>query len=242
MPAERTVRHERSGAVGLVTLDRPAVLNAYSVQMRDELHELLGGLARDADLRVVVFRGAGRAFCAGADLGEFGTAPSPFEARRIRFERDVWAALRGLPVPTIAALHGHAIGSGLELALHCNLRVATRSASLWMPEARVGVLPAAGGTQTIPRLSPHAARILLLGEPIDGATALEHGLVDVVVDDDELEARSLALAGQIARTPRATLVGLVRLLRLQDNLSVGDAIAVERRLALRRSATRGRRR
>jgi enoyl-CoA hydratase/carnithine racemase len=223
-----TIRFERDATVGTITLDRPAVLNAYSVRMRDELHELLGGIARDDELRVLVVRGAGRAFCAGADLSEFGTAPSPFEARRIRFERDVWAALRGLPIPTVAALHGHTIGSGLELALHCNLRLADPSARLWMPEAAVGVVPAAGGTQTLPRTTPQAARMLLLGEPLDAEAAHRTGLVDRLVGAGELESATAELATRIAAVPRPTLLRLVRLLRLGDNLSLADAIAAER--------------
>jgi enoyl-CoA hydratase/carnithine racemase len=228
MSGYETIRFERDATVGAITLDRPEVLNAYSVRMRDELHELLGGIARDDELRVLVIRGAGRAFCAGADLSEFGTAPSPFEARRIRFERDVWKALRMLPMPTVAALHGHAIGSGLELALHCNLRLADRTARLWMPEAQVGVMPAAGGTQTLPRATPRAARMLLLGEPLDAAAAHRCGLLDRLVEEGELAGATDALARQIAAVPRPTLLGLVRLLRLQDNLGLADAIAVER--------------
>jgi enoyl-CoA hydratase/carnithine racemase len=108
-----TVVYEKRDSVAWLTLNRPAVLNAYNLQMRDELFELLAAVRDDDEVRVCVLRGAGRAFCAGADLTEFGTAPSPTAARRIRFARDVWALLGELPVPTIAVLHGFAFGSGL---------------------------------------------------------------------------------------------------------------------------------
>lgn len=230
-----TLLYDRSDdGVATITLNRPQALNAYSVQMRDDLHELLTNLAADDELRVVVFRGAGdRAFCAGADLTEFGTAPSPFAARRIRFARDVWAAVRGIPVPTIAALHGHAIGSGLELALHCNLRIAAASTRLLMPEAALGLLPAAGGTQTLPRIAgTHiAARLLLLGEPMQAQQAAAAGIVDEVVPDDALAETATARARQLAQLPRARLTTLVRLLRLRDERSTADAIRAERTLA-----------
>src|SRR5437899_204426 len=119
-----TILYEKEDDVAWVTLNRPHVLNAYSVQMRDDLAEVLGAVRDDQEIRALVLRGAGGAFCAGADLTEFGTAPSPTAARRIRFARDVWALLGNLEIPTIAALHGFVFGSGLEMALFCDLRIA----------------------------------------------------------------------------------------------------------------------
>lgn len=227
-----TVHYERrDDAVGVLTLDRPEALNAYSVRMRDELWELLTNLRLDDDLRVLVIRGAGRAFCAGADLSEFGTASSPFAARRVRFERDVWKALREFPVPTVAVLHGHVIGSGLELALHCTVRLARPSARLAMPEAALGLIPAAGGTQTLPRVAgpSRAARMIALGEPVAAGEALTLGLVDRLLsaDDAEAEDQLWRLTGELAAAPRARLHTLMRLLRLQDGLAHTDAIRHE---------------
>src|SRR4051794_28946603 len=119
-----TVRYAKRDGVAWVTLHRPGALNAYNVRMRDELYQVFGAVRDDRDVRALVLRGAGRAFCAGADLSEFGTAPSPTIARRIRFARDVWVVLAGLEIPTVAALHGYAFGSGLEMALYCDLRLA----------------------------------------------------------------------------------------------------------------------
>jgi enoyl-CoA hydratase/carnithine racemase len=226
-----TVRYElRHDAVGVVTLHRPDVLNAYSLRMRDELWELLTNLRLDDELRVLVIRGAGRAFCAGADLSEFGTAPSPLAARRIRFDRDVWKALREFPVPTVAVLHGHVIGSGLELALHCALRFARPSARLAMPEAALGLIPAAGGTQTLPRVAgpSHAVRMIALGEPVDAGAALALGLVDRVLSGDDADEDELwRLVRELAGAPRGRLHALMRLLRLQDGLGLRDAIGHE---------------
>ena len=110
--------YEKMDKVGYVTLNRPEALNAYNIQMRDELYEVLGAVRDDDDVRAVVFRGAGeKAFCAGADLSEFLTAPSPVIARQVRWERDVWGLFLSIPLPMIAALHGYVLGSGIEIAL-----------------------------------------------------------------------------------------------------------------------------
>lgn len=233
MSPHETIRFSIDGSVATIVLHRPDVHNAYSTRMRDELYEVFGHCAVDPELHAVVLRGAGRSFCAGADLDEFGTAPSAFEARRIRFARDVWGALRSIPVPVVAALHGHVIGSGLEMALLSTWRVAAESTRLSMPEAMLGLLPAACGTQMIPRLAgrQRAAEILLLGRRLAAADAAAAGLVDEVVGDDALDARVTAVARMLSERPRPWLVALVRLLRLQDELALRDAIRVERLLA-----------
>lgn len=228
-----TVDYEVDEAgVGWVTLDRPEVLNAYSIRMRDELFDLLGNIALDSSLRIVVFRGAGSSFCAGADLSEFGTAPSAFAARRIRFARDVWKAVRALPVPSLAVLHGHVIGSGLELALHCDLRLAAMSARLRMPEAMIGLLPAAGGTQLLPRIcgGQSARRLLLLGEAIDGRAAYEAGIVDRVASDDALAGEAASIIETLVSMPQEHVSSVLRLVRLGADRTPAAAVRAERLL------------
>jgi len=227
-----TIRFDVADGVATVELHRPEVHNAYSTRMRDELHEVFTYCAADEELKVVLVRGAGRSFCAGADLDEFGTAPSAFAARRIRFARDVWGALRSIPVPVVAVLHGHAIGSGLELALLATLRIAGTSTRLRMPEAQLGLLPAACGTQTLPRLAGrrHAGELLLLGRPLSATAAHAAGLVDVLVEDAELEAAARRVVAGLAAHPRDQLTRLVGLLKLQDELGARDAERAERAL------------
>lgn len=184
MSAFGTIQFEKTGAVAMITLNRPEVINAYSLEMRDELWEVLGACEDDPDVRAVVLQGAGqRGFCAGADLNEFGTAPSPSAARRVRWQRDVFGRLYALPKPVVAALHGHVIGSGVELALLCDLRVARTDAVFSMPETRFGLIPAAGGTQTVPRMLGESRGLgwLLTGRPIDAQEAARIGLVQRVV-------------------------------------------------------------
>ncbi|MDP6101374.1 MAG: enoyl-CoA hydratase/isomerase family protein, partial [Dehalococcoidia bacterium] len=146
-----TLLYLKEGGIAWVVLNRPKAFNAYNVRMRDELYQVLYAIRDDPDVGVVVFRGEGRAFCAGADLTEFLTAPAPTTARRARWERDVWGLLLGLPQPLIAALHGYVLGSGMEIALCCDLRLAAQGTRLGLPEVGLGIIPAAGGTQTLPR-------------------------------------------------------------------------------------------
>ena len=120
---------EREGGVVRITLNRPERLNAIHLEMRDQLWAQLGLLRDDPTVRAAIVRGAGdRAFCAGADITEFGSAPSYVEARDARVRRDLWGLLARLDVPLIAAIHGYAYGAGLELALCCDLRVASEDA------------------------------------------------------------------------------------------------------------------
>src|ERR1041385_4579032 len=135
-----TIDYAIGDGVAWVTLNRPEVLNAYNVRMRDELYEVLTAVRDDDDVRALVLNGAGRAFCAGADLTEFGSAPSPTEARRIRFARDVWRQLYELPAPTVASIHGYCFGSGLEMSLFCDIRVAAASTQFAMPEVGLGLM------------------------------------------------------------------------------------------------------
>ena len=158
-----TLLYEKQGGRAYVTLNRPQVLNIYNLQMRDELCQLLSAIRDDPEVLVVVFRGAGeRAFCAGADLSEFLTAPSPVIARQVRFERDVWGLFLSLPQPLIAALHGYVLGSGIEIALCCDLRIASEDVRFGLPEPSLGIIPAAGGTQTLPRTIGRAKSLEML--------------------------------------------------------------------------------
>ena len=228
-----TVLFEVEEQVAWVTLNRPEVLNAYSVQMRDDLAEVFSAVRDDDEIRVLVLRGAGRAFCAGADLTEFGTAPSPTAARRIRFARDVWSLLSGLEIPTIAALHGHVIGSGLEMALFCDLRIAAAGTQFGMPEVQRGLIPAAGGTQTLPRVvgQGRALDLLLTGRRFDAFAALRIGLVSEVVPGDNLGSRAAALAQQLSGLPANAVQAVRRAVREGADLPLEAGLRLEARLA-----------
>jgi enoyl-CoA hydratase/carnithine racemase len=176
--------------VATITLNRPDRLNAINMAMRDLLWDYLRAIDQIEEARVVVFRGEGRAFSAGADISEFGTAPSVMESRRARHDRDLWWALLNHRCVTIARMHGFCFGAGLELPLCCDLRIASHDATFALPEVTLGYIPSAGATQTLPRLIPPgaAAGMILSGEPIGSGQALQWGLIDESHPADALDA------------------------------------------------------
>ncbi len=196
--------------VAWLTLNRPRVLNAMNLAMRDEMWLAMAAVRDDPEIRVAVFRGAGeRAFSAGADISEFGTAPSYVDARRARQERDVWGAMLACSKPLVAAIHGFAFGAGCELSLLCDIRVASDDATFALPEVTLGYIPSAGGTQTLPRTVPPgiAREMILSGQPIDAATALRAGLVQRVVPRARLEGEVASAAARLSAQPQAALRG-----------------------------------
>ncbi|MCI0855580.1 MAG: enoyl-CoA hydratase/isomerase family protein [Chloroflexi bacterium] len=230
-----TIIYEKTDGIARLTLNRPAVLNALNLEMRDELWDALGAFRDDPDARVLILRGAGKAFSAGADISDFGTAPSLTEARRARRERDVWDLLLHLPKPTIAAVHGYALGAGCEMALLCDLRIAADDANFGLPEVSLGYIPSAGGTQTLPRTIPPGAamQMILSGDPIDAEEAYRLRLVHRVVPRDELDAAASDWARTLAeRDPRALAYAKDAVVRGLD-LSLADGLALESALGKR---------
>lgn len=200
--------YEKIDGIAYITLNRPGVLNAINVQMRDDLYQVFFAIRDDPEVVVGIVRGAGeRAFSAGADLSEFGTAPSPTIARQVRWERDLWGLILGLKTPLIAAIQGYALGAGLELALCCDIRVASPDAQFGLPEVALGMIPAAGGTQTLPRTIPRgmALGMMLTAERIGVQEALRVGLIQEVVPKEELITRVEELAKKVASYGALTL-------------------------------------
>jgi enoyl-CoA hydratase len=230
----QTVIFEKREGIAWLTLNRPHVLNAMNMQMRDELWTVMEAVRDDPDTRVLIVKGAGeRAFSAGADVSEFGTAPSYVEARRARRERDLWQLMLDLDKPLIAAIHGYALGAGCEMSMCCDLRVASDDARLGLPEVKLGYIPSAGGTQLLPRtISPGVAmEMVLTGDDIDAATALGLGLVHRVVDRGRLYAEAEAWArGLMTRSPAVLRYAKEAVTRGLE-VSLEEGLAMERRLA-----------
>lgn len=234
MAGFETIIYEKDQlGVARLTLNRPDALNAVNLQMRDELWSAFEAFRDDPGARVLVLRGAGRAFSAGADISEFGTAPSYVEARRARQERDLWDLLLHLPKPVIAALHGYALGAGLEMALLCDLRVAAEDALLGLPEVSLGYIPSAGGTQTLPRaVAPGVAlHMILSGDPIDAAEAYRLRLVQRVVPRGQLDAAADAWARALASRPARALSYAKEAVVRGLDLSLREGLALESQLA-----------
>src|SRR2546428_2426028 len=155
MNADGLILYEKDKGLAWVTLSRPEQLNAINMAMRDELWDVMHAVRDDPEVRAVIFKGAGeRAFSAGADISEFGTAPSYVEARRARRERDLWGFILSLDKLLIAAIHGYALGAGIELPMCCAIRIGSDEARLRFPAATPGYIPSAGATQTPPPPTP----------------------------------------------------------------------------------------
>jgi enoyl-CoA hydratase len=229
-----TIIYEKKNGLAYVTLNRPEALNVYNIKMRDELYQVLEAMKDDADIKVAIFRGAGeRAFCAGADLSEFLTAPSPVSARRARWERDVWGLFLSIDKPFIAALHGFVLGSGVEIALCCDIRLAAEDVQFGLPEPGLGIIPAAGGSQTLPRIigGGKALEMLLSGRWLKAQEARRLKLVSQVLPRKELMPAAEKLAQKIAKfDPLAVSYAKQAITRGLD-LSLEQGLELEARLA-----------
>jgi enoyl-CoA hydratase len=191
---------EKRGKVGVVTVNRPDKLNALNVQTRLELLAAFNALGTDDEVRVVVITGAGdKAFIAGADIGEFA-GKSALEEREIMRNSRAFDAMEDFPKPVIAMINGYALGGGCELAMACDIRIASAKARLGQPEIKLGIIPGGGGTQRLPRLvgEGKAMELILTGDMIDASEACSLGLVNHVFAPEELEAKTMEMAGRIA--------------------------------------------
>ncbi len=183
-----------------LVLNRPEKRNAIDQAMIDDLHRACDLLERDETVKVAILSGAGgKAFAAGADIAQLRARRAP-EALQI-INAKLFQRVEDLPFPTIAAISGYALGGGCELAMACDMRVAGRSAKLGQPEVALGIIPAAGGTQRLPRLVGlgRAREIIFTGRMLDADEAERIGLLNRVVDDESVMDAAHELAAQIAR-------------------------------------------
>ena len=225
--------YSKRGAVAHIVLNRPRVMNAYNVQMRDELFFTLEAVRDDPDVRVAVISGAGeRAFCAGADLTEFGTAPSQVIARQVRWERDIWGLFLALRKPLIAAMRGYVIGSGVEIACLCDIRIAADDAQFALPEVALGMIPAAGGTQTLRRVvgASRALEMVLSNRRIGAEEARRIGLAHKVVPADALMNEADEAAHRLAALNPTALALAKRAILEGMDMPLAAGLELERRL------------
>jgi 2-(1,2-epoxy-1,2-dihydrophenyl)acetyl-CoA isomerase len=230
-----TVLVARSGGVTRLTLNRPDKLNAFTQAMHVELRAGLEDAAADAQCRVVVLTGAGRAFCAGQDLAE--TRPTSGGgadggSRLEQYYNPLIRLVTTLEKPVICAVNGVAAGAGANVALACDLVYAARSASFLQAFARIGLIPDASGTWTLPRLvGPARARgLTMLAEPISAEKAEAWGLIWKAVDDDKLEAEVAAVAGKLAVAPTYGLGLTKRAIALSATNTLSEQLDLERDL------------
>jgi enoyl-CoA hydratase len=230
----KTLIYEKRNNIAYVTLNRPQALNVYNIEMRDDLHGVLGAIKDDPEVRVAIFKGAGeKAFCAGADLSEFLTAPTPIIARQVRFARDVWGLFLSIPQPLIAAVHGYVLGSGMEIALCCDIRIASEDVRFGLPEVGLGIIPAAGATQTLPRVIGRgkALEMLLTNYWMSGEEAWRDGLVNQVVPRDKLLGTAEEMAKKIASYPPMAVRNAKQAVVRGLDLTLTEGLNLEKMLA-----------
>jgi enoyl-CoA hydratase/carnithine racemase len=224
------LRLDIDGHTALVTLTNPPA-NTWTRESLAALRDLVRDLDADRDVYALVITGEGeKFFCAGADLKQFAEgdkAVARAAARRFGEAFETLSAFRGV---SIAAINGYAMGGGLECALACDLRIAEEQAQLALPEATVGLLPCAGGTQNLPRLVGEgwAKRMILLGERVDAATALRIGLVEDVVPKGESRARALDWAKRAAGQSPMSVAACKRLIQSTRTATHASSLVVER--------------
>ena len=228
-----TLLLERDGPVAIVTLNRPRALNALNRALLAELSTVLAQLAADDGVRALVLIGAGdRAFAAGADIGELATLDAASATRFAGSGQALFRALERLGKPSIAAVHGFALGGGCELAMACTLRLATETAQFGQPEVDLGLIPGFGGTQRLVRLVGRGrALALLLGGGRIGAEEAERiGLVNRVVPAVSLRSEAIALAQSLAAKPPLAVRYLLDAVYGGADLPLVDATDLEARL------------
>lgn len=227
-----TVLCEQEGRVALLTINRPDKMNALSEQVRTEMLAHLERLAADDGVGVVVITGAGdKAFIAGADISEF-EGRSPFDQRHAMRSPRIFDVMASYPKPVIAMINGYCLGGGCELAMSCDLRVASNKASFGQPEINLGLIPGGSGTQRMPRLvgSGQAMRLILSGDRIPADEARQIGLADLVFPHEELRAKTLELAARIAAKSPLTLKVAKEAIRAAERMGVEEGLLYERDL------------
>lgn len=240
------IKYEIKNHVAYITLNRPDVMNAINHQMRRELIEACDQVTRDPEVSVAVLSGAGnRAFCTGLDLKERARETEEltfFNRRRAVVQpgiRSQHQALSAIDKPTIAAIHGYAVGGGLELALACDLRVAAEDVKLGMMEVRRGRLGGSGGTQRLPRLigTARALELCLTGELVDAAEAFRLGLVNRVVPKDQLLIAAEELAAKICLGAPLSVIAIKEAITKGVELPIDQGLQLESELGLALSTT-----
>ena len=229
MATERVILKNIDGHVATHTINRPDKLNALNIATRNRMVEELDDLAANDDVRVVIITGAGeKSFVAGADIAEF-EGRSPVDQFRVMTDSSMFLAVDEFPKPIIAAINGFCLGGGCELALACDIRIASEKAKLGQPEINLGLLPGGGGTQRLPRLVGMGAALKMLytGDFIRADEAYRIGLVDEVVPPDQLLARAKELADTIASKSPVALRLIKQAVRTSARTSLDEGLKQE---------------
>lgn len=233
--SHETIIYAKEDGIGKVTLNRPESLNALSMRLKQELSMVFDEMAQDSEVKGVLVTGAGNAFCAGADIKERSgmemTSPEFYFSQKKT--TDLFEKIAEFPKPVVAAVNGAAVGGGCELCLACDLRIASEKAKFGLPEVRIGVMPAGGGTQRLPRLIgvARAKELLLTGDIIDAQEAYRLGLVNRVVLPDKLMEEARGLVGRIANNPPLSVRFIKRAVNAGMQLDLHSGVDYETQCA-----------
>jgi enoyl-CoA hydratase len=229
VPEELNVLADIDGSIATLTINRPDKRNALNGATRMQFMEALDRLQAIDAVRVVVVTGAGEtAFVGGADVTEFADR-TPMEQLSVMKRRTVYQAVEEFPQPVIAAINGYCLGTGCELAMACDIRIAADNAKLGQPEVKLGIMPGGGGTQRLPRLvgMGRALKLLLTGDIISSQEALAIGLVDEVVAASELTGRVKELAERIAQRSPVAVRLIKQAVRASARMPLGEGLRLE---------------
>lgn len=223
------IREILSDGVVLLRINRPEARNALNTAVRRQLAEQFRAAAEDPEIRAVVLTGDEKTFVAGADIREFAELSAVDQM--LRNTHRLWQAIADCPKPVIAAVRGHALGGGCELAMHADIIVAGEGAWFGQPEVHVGLMPGAGGTQRLTRAVGkfQAMKMVLLGERIGAAEALRMGLVSEVVPDDAVLPRAVEMAKRIAALPPLAVMQIKEVLLAGMDAPLDAALMLERK-------------
>lgn len=229
------INYEKDGKVVVITMNRPEALNAMNVELQQELHDRLVDFRDDSELWVAIITGAGKAFCAGADVKQMQPG------KVVSLQSLPATPMRGLNLwkPLIAAVNGWALGAGMELVLACDIRIASEKSRFGLPEVNVGLIPGMGGTARLPRMIPwcKAAEIILTGRPIDANEAYRIGLINTVVPPEQLMTTAKEWGNIICQAgPLAVRVAKEAMIR-GYNMTLEDALQLEDSLHSRLAVT-----
>jgi len=230
MPYE-TILYQKENDVGIVTLNRPDSMNALSMKLKEELSKVFDEMEKDPEVKVVILTGGTKCFCAGADIkerasSEMTTAGFYFSQRATH---TLFNKIENLSKPVIAAISGVAVGGGCELTLVCDLRIASETARFGLPEVKIAVMPAGGGTQRLPRLIgvTKAKELLFMGDFVDAQEAFRLGLVNKVVPVDGLMGEAKDFARKLAERPPLSIKFLKRTVNVGMQLDLTSALDFE---------------
>lgn len=215
--------------VAVVRIQRPEAKNALNTVVRQQLAEAFQQLSLDANILAIVLTGGEQVFAAGADLKEMLDANST--DMLLRHTERYWKVIAECPKPVIAAVNGYALGGGCELAMHCDLIIASKSASFGQPEVKVGLMPGAGGTQRLFRAVGkfHAMRMILTGAIIPAEEAYHMGLVSILTEDGESISSAIQLAQKLAKLPPIALQQIKEVALMSEDLPLNAGLSLERK-------------